>query len=181
MCSVEESSRRGFLKATATTAAGIVVAGGLNLARSAHAAGGDELKIALIGCGGRGTGAVTNCLSSVPNVKLWAMADAFASRLESSLTALSKEHRPANSDHKESEGFGVRIDVPPERRFVGFDAYKKAIASGADVVFLCTPPGFRPIHYAAAVAAGRHVFMEKPCCIDAPRISFLDRVQQGGR
>ena len=137
-------SRRGFLATATTVAAGIGLAGGLNIARSAHAAGGDELKIALIGCGGRGTGAVVNCLSSVPNVKLWAMADAFADRLATSLATLKKERFEASWDYQASAGFGNRIDVAPERCFVGFDAYQKALATNPDVVLLCTPPGFRP-------------------------------------
>lgn len=155
-------SRRDFLKGSTAAVAGLALAGGLNLARTAHAAGGDELKIALIGCGGRGTGAVKNCFDSVENVKLIAVADAFENNAKSCLENLKKMPEIA-----------AKIDVPEDRIFVGFDAYQKAIAAGPDVVFLCTPPGFRPIHYAAATAAGKHVFMEKPCCIDAPGFRSL--------
>jgi len=154
-------SRRDFLK-NSTVAAGVALAGGLNIARMAHAAGGDELKIALIGCGGRGTGAVANCFEGCTNVKLIAVADAFADNAWSCLANLRKEPKYVD-----------KIDVPEDRIFVGFDAYQQAIAAGPDIVFLTTPPGFRPIHYAAAIAAGKHVFMEKPCCVDAPGFRSL--------
>jgi myo-inositol 2-dehydrogenase / D-chiro-inositol 1-dehydrogenase len=158
----QQANRRDFLKGTTTAAAGIALAGGLSLARSAYAAGGDELKIALIGCGGRGTGAAGDCLSSCANVKLVAVADAFADNAKGSLAELRKD-----------EDLRKKIDVPEDRVFVGFDAYQKAIAAGPDIVLLTTPPGFRPIHYAAAIAAGKHVFMEKPCCVDAPGFRSL--------
>jgi myo-inositol 2-dehydrogenase / D-chiro-inositol 1-dehydrogenase len=162
MRDITNSSRRDFLKSSTAVAAGVALAGGLSFARSAHAAGSDELKIALIGCGGRGTGAVVNCLGSVPNVKLIAVADVFENNAKDSLANLQKT--------EECKG---KIDVPTERIFVGFDAYQKAIAAGPDVVFLATPPGLRPIHYAAAIQAGKHVFMEKPCCVDAPGFRSL--------
>ena len=127
-----------------------------------HAAGSDELKIALIGCGGRGGGAVSDCLSSCENVKLIAVADAFADHAKDKLAELRKD-----------EDIVKKIDVPEDRIFAGFDAYQKAIAAGPDIVLLATPPGFRPIHYAAAIAAGKHVFMEKPCCTDAPGFRSL--------
>ena len=85
--------------------------------------------------------------------------------------------RPSSLKNK----YGDKVDVPEDRVFVGFDAYQKAIAAGADMVILATPPGFRPIHYAAAVKAGKHVFMEKPCCVDAPGFRSLDGDQQAGR
>jgi predicted dehydrogenase len=135
------------------------------MARAAHAAGSDELKIALVGCGGRGTGAASDCLSSSENIKLVAMADAFEDRLTGALGRL-KPH------------FGEKIDVPPERQFVGLDAYKKAIDCGVDVVLLATPPGFRPMQYAAAIEAGKHVFMEKPCCTDAPGFRSLMKTNE---
>lgn len=155
-------SRRDFLKGSTAAAAGLALAGGLSFTRAAHAAGGDELKVALIGCGGRGTGAAANCLSSCENVKLIAIADAFENNAKDSLANLKKD-----------PDLAAKIDVPDDRVFVGFDAYQKAIAAGPDVVLLATPPGFRPIHYAAAVAAGKHVFMEKPCCVDAPGFRSL--------
>jgi predicted dehydrogenase len=117
-------------------------------------AGADEtLKIALVGCGGRGTGAAAQALSTKGPVKLVAMADAFHDRLEDSLKNLMGGHAD-------------RIDVPPDRRFVGFDAYQKAIDL-CDVAILTTPPGFRPIHFEYAIGKGKHVFMEKPVSTDA--------------
>jgi len=147
-------SRREFLKTSALAAAGAALAGNLGLARGAHAAGSDTLKIALVGCGGRGTGAAVNALSTKAGVKLVAMADAFQDSLENSLRTIQKQCK----DH---------VDVPEDRRFVGLDAYQKAIDC-ADLVLLCTPPGFRPMQFEAAVKAGKHVFMEKPVATDAP-------------
>ncbi len=162
MTDMNQPNRRDFLRGTSAVAAGVALAGGLNVARAAHATGSDELKIALIGCGGRGTGAVNNCLRSCENVKLIAMADAFEDNAKRSLKNLKKEEKIA-----------AKIDVPEDRIFVGFDAYRQALAAGPDVILLATPPGFRPIHYAAAIAAGKHVFMEKPCCVDAPGFRSL--------
>lgn len=160
MGDTNQSSRRDFLKSTTTIAAGMALAGGLNIARTAHAAGSDELKICLIGCGGRGTGAVIDCLEANENVKLIALADAF----KDNAMGAAKNIR---------EKFPNKIDLPNDRIFAGFDAYQKAIDSGADIVLLATPPGFRPIHYEAAIKAGKHVFMEKPCCVDAPGFRSL--------
>jgi myo-inositol 2-dehydrogenase / D-chiro-inositol 1-dehydrogenase len=165
MRDTSQPSRRDFLRNSTATAAGLALAGGLSFARSAHAAGGDELKIALIGCGGRGHGAAENCLDSVENVKLIAVADAFADRANNCAEGLRKK-------------YGQKIDLPAERVFVGLDAYQKAIAAGADVLLIATPPGFRPIHYAAAIAAGKHVFMEKPCCVDAPGFRSLQETNK---
>jgi hypothetical protein len=99
-------------------------------------------------------------LTADPNVKVVAVADAFEDRTKAAIGHLQNQ-------------FGPRCDVPPERAFAGLDAYQKAIAAGVDVVILATPPGFRPSHYQAAVEAGRHVFMEKPCCVDAPGFRTL--------
>ena len=151
----ENPSRREFLKTSTTIAAAATLVGGLNLARTAHAAGSDQFKIALIGCGGRGTGAATQALSTKADVKLVAMADAFADRVDWSHDLIKK----ACPD---------KVDVPKERRFSGLDAYQKAIDAGVDVVLICTPPGFRPMQFEAAVKAGKHVFMEKPLAVDAP-------------
>ncbi|MBN2024191.1 MAG: Gfo/Idh/MocA family oxidoreductase [Pirellulales bacterium] len=161
--SAASSSRRDFLKTTAA----VSLAAGLGIARGAHAAGDDTIKIAFIGCGGRGAGACTEALSTQGPCKLTVMADVFSDRLERSLASLQK-----------NEAIRPRIDVPPERRFVGFDAYKKAIESDVDVVLLTTPPGFRPAQYAAAVAAGKHVFMEKPCCVDGPGYRTLVKANE---
>ena len=156
---VASPSRRSFLKGSTVAVVGGALASGLSLARSAHAAGDDEIKIALIGCGGRGTGAANQALSTTGKVKLIAMADAFSDRLEGSLKTLEKQ-----------ENLKGKIDVPAERRFIGFDAYQQALAAGPDLVILATPPGFRPIHFEAAVAANKHVFMEKPVATDAPGV-----------
>lgn len=160
MSNFPHANRRDFLKTTTASAAGISLAGSLSIARTAHANSTDTLKLALIGCGDRGRGAVNNCLRSCKNIKLIAVADAFADSANNSLGFLKKH-------------FGERIDVTPDRVFVGFDAYEKAIAADPDIVILATPPGFRPIHYAAAIKAGKHVFMEKPCCVDAPGFRSL--------
>jgi predicted dehydrogenase len=145
-------TRRGFLGSSAATAA-------LAAIPHAHAAGRDMLSVGLIGCGGRGTGAASQALRADPAVRLVAMGDAFEDRLQQSLDTLTQD-----------EQIAAKVDVPPERRFLGFGAYKQVIASGVDVVLLCTPPHFRPIHLEAAVAAGKHVFAEKPVAVDAPGV-----------
>jgi len=141
------------------TAAGAGLAVGLSIARSAHGAGSDVIKVALIGCGGRGTGAAINVLENKtnPNVRLVAMADAFQDSLERSLKGIQSRCKE-------------KVDVPQERQFVGLDSYQKAIDSGADMVLLCGPPGFRPMQFEAAVKAGKQVFMEKPVATDAPGV-----------
>jgi predicted dehydrogenase len=145
----------------ATIAAGSLLTG-LSVARGAHAAGSDTIRIGFVGCGNRGTGACKEALSTKGPVKLVAMGDLFADRLERSLANLQK--------YKELQG---RIDVPDGRKFLGFDAYQKVLEAGVDLVLLSTPPHFRPMQYAAAVKAGKHVFMEKPCCVDAPGYRLL--------
>ncbi|MGE3809399.1 MAG: Gfo/Idh/MocA family protein, partial [Gemmataceae bacterium] len=146
------TSRREFLMTSSAALAGALIS------PQAHAAGSDLLRVALIGCGGRGTGAATQALRADANVKLVAMADAFEDKLEASLATLQKD-----------QAIAAKIDVPAERRFVGFDAYQQAIAA-ADVVLLVTPPHFRPLHLKAAVEAGKHVFCEKPVAVDAPGV-----------
>ncbi len=163
-----QASRRNFLKASTAVTAG-AVAGGLSIARSAHAAGDDVLKVGLIGCGGRGTGAATQALATEGPVKLWAMADAFEDRLQSSFSVLAKGYE-GRYDQKKHQGLGKQIDVSPERRFVGFDAYQKVIQSSVDVVILTTPPHFRPMYLKACIDAGKHVFCEKPVAVDAPGV-----------
>jgi myo-inositol 2-dehydrogenase/D-chiro-inositol 1-dehydrogenase len=154
MIDPRKPSRREFLTTSGVVAAGAVLAGGLSLSRSVHASGADAIKVALIGCGGRGSGAVRDCLRADPAVKVIALADSFENRARGAAKGLRKE-------------FPDRVDLPDDRVFAGLDAYEKAIAAGPDVVILTTPPGFRPLHYAAAIKAGKHVFMEKPCCVDA--------------
>ena len=146
--------RREFLKASALVAGGVMMSGyswaGVNSSVD------DTIKIALVGCGDRGTGAAFQALSTKANVKLVALADAFQDRLDNSYKLLT-------------ERFAAKVDVPKERQFVGFDGYQKAIAL-ADVVLLVTPPGFRPMHFEEAVKQGKHVFMEKPVAVDSPGI-----------
>ena len=150
------TSRRDFLK---ISAAGLpaVAAGNLTIARSAHAAGSDTLKIGLIGCGGRGTGAAANALDADPNTKLVAMADAFADRLESSHQRI-KKMKPD------------RVAVSADHRFAGFDAYQKLLETDVDVIVHGTTPHFRPEHLEACVKAGKHIFCEKPVAVDAPGV-----------
>jgi predicted dehydrogenase len=123
------------------------------------------IKVALVGCGSRGTGAINQALRTKGPIKLWAMADAFADRVENSLALLTKGEQ-ASYDRDAHAGLGSQIDVPPERRFAGFDAYRQAIQSGVDMVILTTPPHFRPMHFEYAVEQGKHVFMEKPLAVD---------------
>jgi predicted dehydrogenase len=151
-------SRRDFLKQSGTVVGGGALAAALSVARSAHAGGDDALKVGLIGCGNRGTGAAKNALLADKNVKLTAMGDTFADRIADSLSGLKKE---VPED---------KIAVEPDHCFVGFDAYQKVIDSGVDVVLLCSPPHFRPAHFKAAVAAGKHIFAEKPVAVDAPGV-----------
>src|SRR4051794_23155713 len=145
-------SRRMFIKETTATALAAATTAQLNLVANAHAAGSDTLRIGLIGCGGRGTGAAEQALTADKNTKLVAMADAFADRLDESLSALKQGAK--------SQAIADRVDVPKERQFVGFDAYKNVIDQ-VDVVLLTTPPHFRPMHMAYAVEKGVHAFVEK--------------------
>lgn len=148
--------RREFLKTSALVAGGVMLNGVAFAGGGAHSSVDDTIKIALIGCGGRGAGAATQALSTKQNIKLVAMADAFQDRLDETYQTLSAK-------------FAAKVDVPQERRFVGFDAYQKAIAL-ADVVLLATPPGFRPMHFEEAINKNKHVFMEKPVAVDSPGI-----------
>ncbi len=162
MTAPTNSSRRTFLKQSTMAVAGGALAaeGAAALPRMfsrVPAMGGAEIRVALVGCGGRSRGAAADALSTAGPVKLVAMADAFRDQLDSALEVVTKQ-------------VGDRVDVPEERRFVGFDAYQKAIASDVDLVILATPPGFRPVHFEHAVAQGKHVFMEKPVAVDGPGI-----------
>ena len=160
------SSRRDFLKTSSALAAAGALAGSLSIGRSAYAAGNDVLKIGLVGCGGRGTGAAVNALGADANCKLVAMADVFNERLQSSLENIKKE-------------FPDKVAVNPDHCFLGFDSGKKLIESGVDVVILGEPPHFRPENLKAAVAAGKHVFCEKPVAVDAPGVrSILATVEE---
>jgi predicted dehydrogenase len=150
------TNRRAFLKTSGTVFGG-ALAGGMSIGRTAHAAGSDVLKIGLIGCGGRGTGAAVNAMTVDENTQLTALADPFAEKMEGSLEGLKKR-------------FGERVTADKSTCFDGFDGYQKVIDSGVDVVILGTPPHFRPMHLKAAVDAKLHVFCEKPVAVDAPGV-----------
>jgi predicted dehydrogenase len=152
------ATRRDFLKAS-TAAVGGALAATLPPAPGVHAAGSDVLRVGLIGCGGRGTGACAQALNADQNVKLVALGDVFEDHLQKSLARLRQDEKVAG-----------KVDVKPDHCFIGFDAYQKVLASGVDVVLLCTPPHFRPAHLRAAVEAGKHVFAEKPVAVDAPGV-----------
>ncbi len=151
------TTRREFIKTTGRIAAASALAG-VALPR-VHAAGGDMIQLALIGCGGRGTGAVADAVSTSKSgpIKLVAMADVFPNRLNSSYETLRGQ-------------IGANVDVPPDRRFVGLDAYQKAMdcLKPGDVAIFATPPAFRWVHYAYAIRKGLNVFMEKPVTVDGP-------------
>jgi predicted dehydrogenase len=143
-------TRRDFLANGTVLGAAMVVP-------TAWAQGSDRLKVGLIGCGGRGTGAVIDTMAINKGLELWAMGDTFKDRLEGSAKALRE---PLKDNFK----------VTGERMFTGFDSYEKVIASGVDVVILAAPPGFRPAHLKASIDAGKHVFMEKPVAVDGPGV-----------
>jgi myo-inositol 2-dehydrogenase / D-chiro-inositol 1-dehydrogenase len=145
-------SRRDFLKTSTAAVVGGTLASPLVSIPGAYAAGSDEIRVGVIGCGGRGTGAVDNVLSAAEGVRLVAMGDLFKDRLQTSIENLQKH--------------GDKAAVPADRQFVGWDAYKKVIASDVNYVILATPPAFRPIHLRAAIEAGKNVFTEKPVAVD---------------
>ena len=147
----EGVTRRNFLKTGAT--AGTLLST-IPIERIALGASpGDTIKVALIGCGGRGSGAADQALSTGESVKLVAAADVHPDRMEGALKGLANRHKG-------------KVEVSKENQFIGFDGYKKAIEQ-ADLVILATPPGFRPMQFEEAVRKGKHVFMEKPVCVDA--------------
>ena len=149
-----EASRRGFLKTGVTASA---LAATLPISRSAWAQGSDTIRLGLIGCGGRGTGAAGQALdtnSESNRVKLTAVADPFKFRADNALKELKNKHK----------------DNVDAKAFIGVDGYKEVLASDVDMVILTSPPGFRPLHFEAAVKAGKHVFMEKPVATDAPGV-----------
>ncbi len=149
-------SRRAFLKNTGRVAVASTLLGGA--IPHVHAAENNTIKVALVGCGGRGTGAAAQALSVKDGpTKLVAMADVFENRLNASFKNLSKQHAD-------------KMDVPDDRKFVGFDGYKKAVdcLEPGDVVIFATPPGFRWVHFTYAIEKGVNVFMEKPVTVDGP-------------
>ncbi len=157
MSTNESVSRRTFVQTTAAATAAFMFPAGVRIA------GSDTIRVGLVGCGGRGTGAARDCLRGADGVELVAMGDLFPDRVTQSQAELAKA---ATQD----AGFAKKYKVTPERSFSGFDAYQKVIASDVDLVILATPPGFRPVHLAAAVAAGKHLFVEKPVGVDSAGI-----------
>jgi myo-inositol 2-dehydrogenase/D-chiro-inositol 1-dehydrogenase len=162
----EDLSRRGFISRTTLAAIGTI--GAANLITSCkrgepkrkkielppllnQAPDGKVLKAGLVGCGGRGTGAAINFLDAGPNLQIVALGDVFQDRLDKCRSELKAQKN---------------VDIPDEKCFLGFDNYEKVIDSGVDILLLCTPPHFRPQHVEAAVKAGKHIFMEKPCAVD---------------
>jgi len=147
-------SRRDFIKTTSAASMVAMVSGGGAL----FAGGSDQLKVGLIGSGGRGRGAARDCVNSSPNVVITAMGDLFPDRVEGAYKWLTEQLKPEN------------LKVSAEARFSGFDNYKKVLAGDIDMVILACPPQFRPRHLKAAIEAGKHVFMEKPVAVDPPGI-----------
>ena len=146
-------SRREFLRTSSTAAAFALAAPGILIRESAFAANADTLKVGLVGCGGRGTGAAANALTADANCVVTAVGDVFASQAESAVKGLKEQ-------------YGNRVTVTPDTQFTGLDAYKKVVDSGVDVVLLASPPGFRPEHLRYAVEKGKQIFCEKPMATD---------------
>ena len=142
-------TRRKFTGVSAAGFAGIVTAPHIANAQIEKTR---VIKVGLIGCGGRGTGALSQAMAADPNVVVWALADAFEDRVKNTVRNL--------------KGYGDRLNAPVERQFSGLDAFQQLIDSGVDVVLLGTPPGFRPQHLRAAIVGGKHVFAEKPMAVD---------------
>jgi myo-inositol 2-dehydrogenase / D-chiro-inositol 1-dehydrogenase len=159
-----DSGRRDLLRTGVAGAALLASYGGV---AGARAAASDEIRVGLVGCGGRGTGAIRNIFqSNLPNVKLVAMGDLFKDAVDESHKNLTKLDP------------GDKLAVTPDRMFSGFDAYKSVIASDCNYIVLASPPGFRPTHLKEAVAAGKHVFTEKPMAVDGPGIRTCFEVAQ---
>ena len=143
-------TRRDFVKTAAAASVAAAIPGNLGL----FAAGSDALKVGVIGCGGRGTGAAIDCLNAAPGVEIVALGDLVPDRVQSSLKKLK-------------EAFPSRVNVPADRCFTGFDNYLQVCACpDVNLIVTAAPPGFRPIHLKAAIEAGKHVFMEKPAAVD---------------
>ena len=160
------TTRREFLGTSSAALGGALAAPAILSSNLFADVNSDTLRVGLIGCGGRGSGAADEALKADKNVILVAVGDAFEGRLQSSLKNLQTEHPD-------------KVKVTPDKCFIGLDAYQKVIDSGVDLVILATPPGFRPAHIKAAVAAGKHVFTEKPMATDAPGVrSVLASVEE---
>lgn len=150
------TTRRDFLRTSAV--AGGVLAANLTMLGNVHADGPDEIRVGLVGCGGRGTGAIEQCLRAGRNIKLVALGDAFRDQLEGCLASLRR-----NNELRD------KLDCPAERQFVGLNAYNDVI-NNCQLVLFATPPGFRAMHLRAAVAARKHIFTEKPVAVDGPGV-----------
>ncbi len=155
-------NRRNFLKSSSKAAAAGAVLSQIPIERVAHAAGGGTISVALVGCGGRGSGAANQIMKTDGNTRLVAVADVNPDKAKGSIANLKKQH-------------GDKVDVVEDKIFGGLDGYKNAIDSGADLVVIATPPGFKPQQFDYAVRAGKHVFCEKPVASDAPGVKrFLE-------
>jgi myo-inositol 2-dehydrogenase / D-chiro-inositol 1-dehydrogenase len=158
------ASRRNFLRnSSLLVAGGAIAASQVRAAQSAHAFGSDKIKIGLVGCGGRGTGAAIQALNtSGGELEVMALADAFPDRLQVAYRTIKGRHED-------------KLDVPKDRQFTGLNAFQELMQTDCHMVILATPPGFRPLHFAAAIAAGKHVFAEKPVAVDAAGVrKFLE-------
>ncbi len=155
------ASRRDFIKTSTGLAVGAALVGTMAVPRAVHAGTSEKIKVGLVGCGGRGTGAAQNALNASPENVLTAVGDTFADQAANSLKHLRR-----------SEATKDRVQVAEDHVFVGFDAYKKVVDS-VDVVILATPPHFRPQHLAYAVEKGKHTFVEKPIAVDAPGVKSV--------
>jgi len=155
---VPRTTRRDFVKTAGIAAAGAAFAPRI---AGAFAGGSDEIKIGLVGCGGKGNGDIRQALSTNGRVKLWALGDAFENNVKGTHNAFA-----------ENEAFKDKTDCK-DRQFAGFDAYKQVVDSGVDIVFLVTTPGFRPLHFEYAITQGKHVFMQKPCAVDSAGVRKL--------
>ena len=156
-------TRRTFLRQSSSIAAGTAL--GISSLPSVHAGGSDEIRVALIGCGGRGTGAADQIMKTKGNTKLVAVADAFPHKAASTLSRLKKKH-------------GDKVDVSQDQIFTGLDGFKAAIDSAVDLVVIATPPGFKPQQFEYAVDRGKHVFMEKPVASDAAGVRRVLRANE---
>jgi len=165
----KSTSRREFLKDTGRIAAASAI--GAGIAPSLYAGSSNIIKLALVGCGGRGAGAAVNALSVRDGgTKLIAMADVFPERLQGKYNAIRQR-------------FEAKVDVPADRRFLGFDAYKKAMdcLRPGDIVILTTPPAFRWVHYTYAIEKGLNVFMEKPVTVDGPTSKRMLKLNEAAK
>jgi predicted dehydrogenase len=165
------SSRREFIRDASAAALGVAAAARLQGLTGAYAAGTDEIRVGLVGCGGRGTGAAGNVLAAAPGVRIVALADAFADRLASCRERLAT-------------GNAAMATVADDHCFVGLDAYQQLLKTDVNYVILASPPGFRAQHIAAAVAAGKNIFAEKPVAVDAAGVrsclSLVDEISKKG-